>query len=76
MARSIFSTRPRRGGLVQRYLDELVEYGGEMWRRGDVILDLKQSGLDDRCVDRYLQGMELRKVIQERYWKMPTDKVQ
>ncbi len=63
MARSLFSTRPRRQTFLDRYLDEEVEYGGEWCRRIDVIRDLKRCGLDDRCVDRYLQGMELRQEL-------------
>ena len=75
MPRSLFSTPPRRKTFVDRYLDELVEYGGEMWRRIDVIRDLKRCGLDDRCIDRYLQGMELRQEL-DRRWHMQTNAIQ
>ncbi len=59
MPRSPFSTRLRPQTLLDRYLAEPVLYGGELWTRGDVIRDLKRCGLDDRSVDRYLQGSEL-----------------
>lgn len=60
MARSVFATRPRQVGLLERYLSEPICYGGEVWARGAVMLDRKRAGMDDRCVDRYLQGAELR----------------
>ena len=59
MPRSPFATRPRRQTLLDRYLAEPIRYGGELWARIDVIRDLKRCGLDDRCIDRYLQGSEL-----------------
>ena len=58
--RSIYATRPRRQTLVDRYLNELISYGGELWTRAEIIQDLKSMGCNDRMVDRYLQGTELR----------------
>ena len=64
MARSLFSTRPRRGGLLARYFSETVNYGGEVRTRAEVIRDLRSRGADARCIDRYLQGADLHKALE------------
>jgi hypothetical protein len=43
---------------VKDFLDEPVLYGGVPTPRGEVIAHLKECGYDQRCVDRYLQGLE------------------
>ena len=50
---------------LQKYLNEEMEYGGELWPRGKVILDLKRKGATRKQIDMYLIGAEKRKQIQE-----------
>lgn len=42
------------------YLNELMDYGGVQTRRGDVIADLRRSGLGQSEIDRYMQGAAAR----------------
>ena len=62
--RSIFTTRPRRRPLMDRYMNEQFSYGGELWTRADVIRDLKRIGADNRMIDRYLQGAEHKNCLE------------
>lgn len=66
MARSLFATRRRRTSFVDRYLNEPMEYGGVMSTRGQIIRDLQRRGVDAACIDRYLQGADLRAEAEER----------
>ncbi|KKN55601.1 hypothetical protein LCGC14_0580730 [marine sediment metagenome] len=38
-------------------LDKIYRYGGELWRLGDIIIDLQNIMPNQKCVDRYLQGL-------------------
>ncbi len=76
MPRSLFSTRPRRNRLIDRYLTEPVNFGGEVMTREHVIRTLKSVGADDRSVDRYLQGAELAQQIARPHWNVPTTRIQ
>ena len=60
MPRSLFSTRPRRRSFVEQYLDQPVEYGGEVWTRAEVIRDMRSRGVANVLIDRWLQGADLR----------------
>ncbi len=64
MARSIFATRPRRSSLLTRYFSEPVNYGGKICTRAEVIDDLRSQGVHSGCIDRYLQGAELRNMLE------------
>lgn len=44
--------------VAQAYLDTLVPYGGEMRRRGDVILDLERMGITGKGKDLFLFGQD------------------
>ena len=62
--RSIYATRPRRQTRMDRHLNELISYGGELWTRADITRDLKRMGAEDRMIDRYLQGAEQQKRLE------------
>lgn len=51
---------PQRAGRTtgNDYLNELVNYGGEMMPRGEVIKDLTAQGGTPAQIDRYVQGLE------------------
>lgn len=40
------------------YLTELVNFGGEIMTRGEMIAILQAEGFDQVMIDRYLQGQE------------------
>ena len=43
--------------MTQTMLNQKYLYGGEVWKLGDIIIDLQQKAPNQQCVDRYLQGM-------------------
>lgn len=45
--------------MVNNYFNKKYCYGGELWRLGDIIIDLQKVMPNQKCVDRYLQGMSL-----------------
>jgi hypothetical protein len=45
--------------LVDRYLSEVISYGGNPYTRGAVIAEMQSEGVDQACIDRWLQGQEL-----------------
>ncbi len=49
-----------------KYLDELIDYGGEPYTRAEAIADMQQSGIDQPCIDRWLQGYEHAQRLRER----------
>lgn len=48
----------RKPTAVQAYLDARVPFGGEMWRRGDVILYLQGMGVTGRAKDLFMFGLD------------------
>jgi hypothetical protein len=44
---------------TNKYLDELISYGGEPTTRAEVIADMQRMGTPQPCIDRWLQGQEL-----------------
>ena len=61
--------RTKRKNLVQGYLLEEVNFGGERMPRGEMIHKLqhmaKSNGLPMACVDLYLLGMRERERVVE-----------
>jgi hypothetical protein len=49
----------KRRTLVQQYLEEVIDYGGEPYTRGEAILHMQSIGLNQSNIDRWLQGYEL-----------------
>jgi hypothetical protein len=41
-----------------KYLDELIDYGGEPHTRAEAILDMQRGNTPQPCIDRWLQGYE------------------
>jgi len=41
-----------------RYLDELIDYGGEPHTRAEAILHMQSIGATQPMIDRWLQGYE------------------
>jgi hypothetical protein len=58
--------------LIDRYLNELIDYGGEPHTRAEVILDMQQRGIDQPCIDRWLQGNEHAQRRRERRTRINT----
>ena len=62
--------RTTKKNLVQAYLHENVNFGGERMPRGTMIHKLqrmaKANGLPMACVDLYLLGMRERERVEER----------
>ena len=50
---------------VYSYLNEIIDYGGEPWARGDAIKDMQALGLTQPDIDRWLQGYELAQHLQK-----------
>jgi len=48
----------KRRNAVQEYMNELVPYGGEWWRRIDVIRHLEKCGVTGRARDLFLLGQD------------------
>ena len=46
-----------RTNILKTMLNERYWYGGEVWKLGDIIIDLQKKAPNQQCVDRYLQGM-------------------
>lgn len=53
--------------FVGRYLDELIDYGGEPYTRAEAILRMQSIGMNQPCIDRWLQGQELASRIRRRH---------
>ena len=51
---------------LDRYLNELIDYGGEPYTRGEVIAEMQAEGIPQPMIDRWLQGQELMAQIQRR----------
>jgi hypothetical protein len=43
---------------LDRYLNELIDYGGLPATRAEVILDMQRAGHPQPLIDRWLQGQE------------------
>jgi hypothetical protein len=52
-----------------KYLDELIDYGGEPHTRAEAILDMQCS---NTCIDRWLQGYEHAQRRRERNQRITT----
>jgi hypothetical protein len=42
------------------YLSEAVQWGHEVTTRGDMMRTLAESGASQQCIDRYMQGFDLK----------------
>jgi len=45
---------------LREYLTEPVIYGGAPSTRAEIIRDMQEQGIPQKCIDRYLQGLDLR----------------
>ena len=45
--------------FIDRYLNEIIDYGGEPFTRAEAILHMQALGLSQPEIDRWLQGNEL-----------------
>lgn len=57
---------------IDRYLNEMIEYGGYLMTRGEVIADMQSTGTPQGCIDRWLQGQELAARIRARHERLTT----
>lgn len=44
--------------FIDKYLNEVLDYGGEPHTRAEIIIDMQSQGIDQPCIDRWLQGYE------------------
>ena len=44
--------------FVNEYLNEQVNYGGEIKTRGSVILEMQKQGFAQRLIDAYMMGIK------------------
>jgi hypothetical protein len=51
---------------LDKYLNELIDYGGVAATRAEVIRDMQAQGTDQSCIDRWLQGYECAQRIRAR----------
>jgi hypothetical protein len=49
-----------------RYLAEIISYGGEPYTRAEAILDMQRMQIPQPCIDRWLQGNDLAQRLRER----------
>ncbi len=47
---------PDSTSFVDRYFNEIIDYGGLSFTRAEAILDMQQIGLTQPMIDRWLQG--------------------
>ena len=59
--------------LIDRYLNERIDYGGEPFTRAEVILDMQQRGIPQPCIDRWLQGNERAQALRQRRARLVED---
>jgi len=52
---------------ANRYLSEVIDYGGILCTRPEAILDMQSMGLTQVDIDRWLQGYELGCRLREKY---------
>ncbi len=55
----------RKPTLVDRYMSEIISYGGELYKRADVIRDMRTNGATQGMIDRWFQGYELGQRLRE-----------
>jgi hypothetical protein len=55
-----------------KYLNELIDYGGEPCTRAEAILDMQRSNTPQPCIDRWLQGYEHAQRRRERNQRITT----
>jgi hypothetical protein len=55
-----------------RYLNELIDYGDIPTTRAEAILDIQRMGVDQGCIDRWLQGYELGERLRDRHVCLTT----
>lgn len=63
--------QPAGKNFVDRYFEERLDYGGELWTRAEIIRDLRQIGAPERLIYRWLQGAEYRKTSGKTLLEMP-----
>jgi len=51
---------------IDRYLNEIIDYGGIPCTHAEAILHMQSIGMDQPCIDRWLQGQELAQRIRQR----------
>lgn len=65
--------KPKKVTFPQRYLWEIVLYGGVWMRRGDVIADLESQGLPPRARDMFLFGQDSAMERLRAQWKADNE---
>ena len=52
--------------FIERYRNELIDYGGTLCTRAEVILDMQNTGATPKMIDRWFQGYELMQKLRRR----------
>ncbi len=53
--------------FIDRYFNEIIDYGGLPCTRGEAVLDMQRMGLTQPMIDRWLQRYELAQRLRERH---------
>lgn len=61
--------KPTKQNVTQAYLEEKIEVGGEMIRRGNLIREWQKQGVPQRYIDAYMRGHAQGKTIREKVKK-------
>ncbi len=51
---------------LDKYLNELIDFGGDLMTRAEVIRTMQAEGTDRACIDRWFQGYELGQRLRAR----------
>ncbi len=65
----------RKPTMVGRYMNEIIDYGGEPYTRAEVIRDMQTSGATQAMINLWFQGYELGLRISERHKTEMTDEL-
>jgi len=52
----VMKANPKKGKRSKKYLEELIDYGGELRTRGSIIKELQKQGVPQKYIDAYMMG--------------------
>ncbi len=64
--------RSPRMSPTDRYLNELLDFGGEAATRAEIIADMQRQGTPQGLIDRWLQGQEFAAQLARRRAQVTT----
>jgi hypothetical protein len=64
---------PKKRNYLDEYLSEIISYGGIPYTRGAVIAEMQSEGIEQVCIDRWLQGQEFAARLEARRQQAEED---